>query len=221
MSESFWKGRDTVVFDGEGVVIDTEPIWDKSQAEFLRRRGIRYDRDRLKPLLAGRSMREGVRLLQAEFGFPGDLSSLAAERVEIVRHVFLRDANFIPGFREFFERIRRKCKTCIATMMPEELLEPVVEKMQLRALFGEHIYSPDRHHVKSKPAPDLFLLAARNLGSTSKRCIVIEDSPNGIEAAVRAQMFSIGLTTTFEPERLAAADLVVGSFEDIPLPNES
>jgi HAD superfamily hydrolase (TIGR01509 family) len=219
MSDPLWQGREAIVFDGEGVVIDSEPIWDKSQAEFLRRRGIPYDRQRLKPLLAGRSMREGALLLQREFGFPGEVSALAAERVEIVRDVFQRDAEFIPGFLPFFATVRHRFKTCIATVMPYELLTLVIEKLRLRTLFGEHIYSPDVHRLPSKPAPDLFLFAAERLQALPERCIVIEDSPNGIVAAKRARMFAVGLATTFDAEVLKAADLVVTSFAEIPQPD--
>lgn len=213
-----WKEHDTIIFDGEGVVIDSEAIWDAGQAEFLRRRGLPYDRDRLKPLLAGRSLREGAAIMQAELGFPGDLSSLAAERVAIAGDAFRRHTSFVPGFREFFAKIHPRFKTCIATMMPKELLDPVVEKLHLTALFGGHIYSPDANDLPGKPAPDLFLFAAGRLGSVAARCVVIEDSPNGIEAAKRANMFAIGIATTFTRDRLAAADLVVDAFAAIPLP---
>ena len=219
MAAWLWKEHDTIIFDGEGVVIASEPIWDAGQVEFLRRRGIAYDREKLKPLLTGRSLREGAQIMQQEFGFPGDPSALAAERVAIVREAFRRDAHFVPGFREFFETIGPRFRTCVATMMTKELLDPVVEKLQLAALFGERIYSPDAHDLPGKPAPDLFLFAARRLGSTPGRSVVIEDSPIGIEAAKRAHMFAIGIATTFARAKLAAADLVVDSFADIPLPD--
>ena len=222
MMALLWKEHDTIIFDGEGVVIASEPIWDAGQVEFLRRRGIAYDREKLKPLLTGRSLREGVQIMQAEFGFPGDPSALAAERLAIVRDAFRRDVgpgDFVPGFREFFEKIAPRFKTAVATMMTKELLDPVVEKLQLAALFGEHIYSPDAHDLPGKPEPDLFLFAARRLGSTPGRSVVIEDSPIGIEAAKRANMFAIGIATTFTRAKLAAADLVVDSFAGIPLPD--
>ena len=57
---------DTIIFDGEGIVVDTETIWDKGQEEFLRRRGFVYDRERIKPLLTGRSLAEGVEVKKQE-----------------------------------------------------------------------------------------------------------------------------------------------------------
>jgi len=71
--------------------------------------------------------------------------------------------------------------------------------------------------MRGKPAPDLFLYAAEQLHSSPQRCIVIEDSPNGIEAANRAGIFCIGIATTFAPSRLTKANRVVSSFEEIDL----
>ena len=209
--------RDTIVFDGEGVVIDSEKLWDRGQEEFLRRRGATYDRAKIKHLLAGRSMAEGVRVLQAEYGFDGDVEALARERIEIVEDLFRREADFVPGFEKFYARVRYKFKTCLATMMPKRLLDVVIARLELRDLFGEHIYSPDSNALAGKPAPDLFLYAARQLESPPANCIVIEDSPVGIEGARRAAMYCIGIATTFSPEKLAQADRVVRSFDEIEL----
>jgi beta-phosphoglucomutase-like phosphatase (HAD superfamily) len=210
--------RDTIVFDGEGVVIDSEKLWDRGQQEFLRRRGATYDRAKIKHLLAGRSMVEGVRVLQAEYGFGGDPETLARERIEIVEDLFCREADFVPGFEKFYARIRHNFKTCVATMMPKGLLDIVIARLKLRNLFGDHIYCPDSDALPGKPAPDLFLYAARQLQSVPANCIVIEDSPIGIEAARRAAMYCIGITTTFAPDKLTQADIVVRSFDEIELP---
>jgi beta-phosphoglucomutase len=207
--------RDAIVFDGEGVVIDTESLWDRGQQEFLGRRGAVYDRARIKHLLAGRSMSDGVRILQAEYGFGGDPERLAGERIAIVEDLFRREANFVTGFPEFYRRVEPSFKTCIATMMPKQLLDVVVAKLKLDELFGDRIYCPEWNALPGKPAPDLFLYAAQQLRSSPEECIVIEDSPIGIEAARRAQMYCVGIATTFAPEKLTAADLVVNSFVEI------
>lgn len=209
--------RDTIVFDGEGVVIDTEELWDRGQEEFLRRRGAVYDRAKVKHLLAGRSMEEGVRILQAEYGFGGDLKELAQERIAIVEDLFRREAKFVPGFESFYQRVQPSFKTCIATMMPKTLLDIVVARLRLDDLFGEHIYCPEPDCLPGKPAPDLFLYAANRLHSEPATCVVIEDSPAGIEAAGRARMYCVGIATTFSPDRLTSADLVVRSFDEIDL----
>lgn len=208
---------DTVIFDGEGVVLDTEGIWDRGQEEFLRRRGVAYDRERIKPLLTGRSLAEGVRVLREEYGFDGNDEKLAVERLEIVRPLFERDIKFVDGFLEFFENTRSRYKTCIATALDVDLLRLADRRLQLSALFDSRIFSLEDVNYRSKPNPDLFLHAARALGSTPRSCVVIEDSPYGVEAARRAGMKCIGLASTYDRSKLTGADLVVDAFSEIDL----
>ncbi len=208
---------DTIIFDGEGVVVDTETIWDQGQAEFLRRYGQVYDRDRIKPLLTGRSVAEGVRIMQHEYGFSGDVESQARERVAIVRQLFRDETGFIAGFREFFEGVRNRYQTCIATAMDPELVQLVDQRLGLSALFGGRIFTLADVGQRAKPNPDLFLYAAARLATAPEHCVVIEDAPHGLEAAKRAGMRSIALTTTYNRSLLAAADLVVDSYAAIDL----
>ena len=206
---------DTVIFDAEGVVIDTEPIWDKGQVEFLGRRGLAYDRASLKPLLTGTSVADGVRIMQRLYGFGGDPDVLATERMDIIRELLRRETAFIPGFTPFFERIRPAYKTCIATAMDDALFALVDAKLDLRRRFAGHIFTIKDVGFKAKPHPDIFLHAAARLDAAPARCLVIEDSPLGIEAAHRGGMRAIGITTTYPRDVLAQADMVVGAFDEI------
>jgi beta-phosphoglucomutase len=208
---------DTIIFDNEGVVVDTEAIWDRGQTEFLRRRGFAYDREKTKPLLTGASLEEGACALMHQYGFGGNPAELARERMEIVFELFEKEIKFIDGFRDFFEQIRGRFKTCIATAMSPELLEIADKKLGLSALFQGRIFSAADVGFRTKPRPDLFLYAADRLESKSENCVVIEDAPFGIEAARRAGMSSIGLTTTYPHRQLRKADLIVGSFQEIDI----
>ena len=206
---------DTIIFDAEGVVIDTEPIWDKAEAEFLRRRGLVYDRTQIKHLLSGRSISEGAEILRTTFGLTGDLPSLVAERIDLVRAQLERQVAFIPGFPEFFHKIQPAFKTAIATAMAEELLATVDRRLGLRRLFAGKVFSLANVGYRSKPNPDLFLYASAQLGSNPATCLVIEDAPHGVEAARRAGMKCVALATTYEAALLSRADLVVHSFSQI------
>jgi len=210
-----WNVIDTIIFDAEGVVVDTECIWDKGQEEFLKRRGFVYDRAQVKPLLTGRSLVEGVRAMQQFYGFGGDPAELARERFEIVKDHMAEGVKFIDGFQTFFERVRATYKTCIASAMSEELMAIVDRVLGLSALFGgDKIFTLVHVNYVSKPDPALFVHAARQLQSAPEQCLVIEDAPFGVEAAHRAHMKCIGLATTYEPDQLAAADLVARSYDD-------
>jgi HAD superfamily hydrolase (TIGR01509 family) len=206
---------DTIIFDNEGVIADTESVWDGEQEEFLGRRGITYDRNRTKHLLTGLSLIEGVRILKSEYNIKGDDELLAQERLSIAKGLLTADVDYINGFKKFFNTVRNSYKTCIATSMHRELLSIIDKKLSLAALFEDRIYSIEEVACKSKPCPDIFLYAAQKLKSRPENCLVIEDSPNGIEAALRAGMKCIGLATTYTYERLGKATFTVKSFDEI------
>jgi len=206
---------DTIIFDCEGVVADTETIWDKGQVEFLSRRGFSYDRSRIKPLLTGRSVVEGAAIMQAVYGFEGDPEHLAVERIEIVEKLFRSEAAFVRGFRTFFRKIRNRYKTCIATAMDDRLLALVDERLGLSRMFGGRIFTLTHVDNRSKPNPDIFLYAADRLGSAPCQCMVIEDSPHGVEAARRAGMKCAAIASTYPESLLQGADIVVKRFSQI------
>jgi beta-phosphoglucomutase len=206
---------DTIIFDNEGVVVDTEPVWDRELEIFLGRRGIRYKKDSIKHLLSGRSIKDGVKILKQEYNLSGDEMVLSDERFAIVKNLLNSDVRFIKGFMDFYELVKHKYKTCIATSMDEELLNILDKKLFLNELFGGNIYTLKHVGYKSKPYPDIFLYAAKQLNSGPINCLVIEDSPNGIEAALKAGMKCIGLATTYTDEKLKHANRIVKSFNDI------
>ncbi|HEY0510552.1 MAG TPA: HAD family phosphatase [Thermoanaerobaculia bacterium] len=213
------NGIEAVLFDCDGVVLDSETVWDRCEAEFLSRRGIAFDVARTKPLITGLSQRAGVLLLQEQYGVEGDPDALVRERLEIIRGLFAREVRFTPGFPEFYEgKVRGRYATCIATSMPEELFAVADRKLGIARFFDGRVYFPSDVGGRAKPEPDIFLYAAARLGTRPERCLVIEDSPRGLEAARRAGMTSIGLATTHGPEMLGEADRVVTGFADIELP---
>jgi beta-phosphoglucomutase len=207
---------EAIVFDAEGVIIDTETIWDEGQRVFLGRRGIEYDRALVKPMLTGRSLKDGAATLAELYGIPGDPEELARERADIVRDL-MPGVEFIPGFREFFDSVRERYRTCVATAMADDLFELVDRNLGLRDLFGGHVYMLSDVGHRSKPDPALFLFAAAKIETPPQACLVIEDSPHGVEAAHRAGMWVVGLATTYEPEALAGANEVVRTFAEIDL----
>ncbi|MDO9693942.1 MAG: HAD family phosphatase [Candidatus Latescibacteria bacterium] len=206
---------DTIIFDADGVILDSEKLWDRGQEEFLKRRGFKYERDKLKHLMTSTSPAEGVLVMQKHYGFTGDPGLLARERIEIVRNLFQNELTLMTGFLEYFNSIKNTHKTCIATSLDNELLTIADCRLDLAGLFGPNIYTIAQVGHKGKPDPAIFLYAAQQLGSRPGQCLVIEDSPYGITAAKRAGMRCIGLATTYCGEMLAEADAVVQSFDQI------
>jgi beta-phosphoglucomutase len=207
---------EAIIFDAEGVVVDTEKLWDLSQDILLGNRGLVYDRDYLKPRMAGQTLLDGATLMVEYYALSETPVSVASERHTIIHELFEKEINFIRGFQEFMEWVQKtSLKYAIATAMNKTLMKKVESKLGLERYFGEHIYHIEDVGNKSKPAPDVFLLAAEKLAVEPKNCLVIEDAPHGIEAAKRAGMRSAGIVTTFRREFLHEADIIADDFDNI------
>lgn len=209
-----------IIFDLEGVVVDSEPLWSEANVVLLWRHGLTgYDDARTKHLLMGRSVVEAVRILQAQYNIPGDPYELAAERKQIFLELVAKELKFIPGFQTFFEPLREHYHVAAATSAERRFLQAFSNHLDLQKLFGKHIYSIEDINFVSKPNPDIFQHAAKGINVNPEACVVVEDAPNGVQAAKAAGMRCIALTTSTTQERLAAAgaDAVVDDYSEIDL----
>ncbi|MBD3362275.1 HAD-IA family hydrolase [Candidatus Dojkabacteria bacterium] len=211
----------TIIFDMDGVVVDTEPIWKKATMKFLQRRGITQDIDKDKHKWISKSPVEIMEIMKDLYEFEGDPMELHDERNAIVDEIYQDELQYIKGFEPFIKKVKdSNLKTCIATSSFKKHIDLIDEKLNITAKFGQHIYSIADVGNIGKPNPDLFLFAAEKLNSSPSDCIVIEDSPNGVQAAKNAEMFCIALSqqdTEEHKRRLLNADIIVESFEDIDL----
>jgi beta-phosphoglucomutase len=178
-----------------------------------------YDDERTKHLVMGRSVVEAMRIIQAQYNIPGDVYELVAERKQIFVEMVNKDLKFIPGFTGFHDRIKNKYHLAAATSAERSFLKAFEAKLELANLFGKHIYSIEDINFVSKPNPDIFLHAAKGINVNPEACVVVEDAPNGVQAAKAAGMRCIALTTSTTREHLAAAgaDAVVGDYSEIDL----
>ena len=212
------RNIEAIIFDAEGVVVDTEILWDRSQDILLGRRGLNYDREYLKPRMAGQTLLEGAQLMVDYYNLDEQPSTIAQERKELIHELFERDIHFIAGFPGFIHNLNgTPLRKGIATAMSKTLMQKVEKKLFLKQFFGKHIYYISDVGNRSKPEPDVFLFAADKLGVKPVNCIVIEDAPHGIEAANRACMTSVGLVTTFTSDHLKNADFIASDFAQLLL----
>lgn len=209
-----------LIFDLEGVIVDSEIIWVPADIAFLKQNGVKITNDeyqkRIKPLLMGLSLPDGVTLLQNKYKFKGDLKDLLSQRRKIVLH-FYKDISFIPGFEDFYNSLNENYSTAVATSSERIFIKLVDEKLKLSKLFNGNIFSIEDIGFISKPDPAIYLHTAKAISINPKKCVVIEDSPNGILAAKRAGMKCIAITTTTPKEKLNDADLTVDSYTEINL----
>lgn len=204
----------TLIFDMEGVVIDSERVWDKVQKILLDRRNLIYKRDKIKKILTGKSLSEGISIIKKYYGLQESNDSLLVER-NILFKENIQNICFMKGFLNFHGKIKKKYKKCIATSMDKELLDIVDKRLGLTDLFDGNIFSIAEVGYVSKPSPDLFIYAANIMHSKPVNCLVFEDSPYGIQAAKRAGMKCIALTSTYKREMLSQADMIVDSLSQI------
>ena len=202
-----------IIFDLEGVVVDSEKHWDTCAIIFLGRHGFKYEREPQKPLLMGKTLEEGVMIWKKTIGLRGNTKKLAQERRDIIRDLYY-DTNFTPGFMSFFKKVNGKFKVGVGTSIERPFLKIVDEKLGVSKLFNNQVYSIEDIGFISKPNPDIFLHVASKLKVKPQECVVFEDSPNGVEGAKRAGMMCVAITTTTDPKKLSRADLIIDSFSD-------
>ncbi len=179
---------DLVIFDCDGVLVDSEVISCRAHAQTLTRHGYPITADEVLERFLGRSMRQATLEVEAELGrrLPDDFSSQTY--AEIFR-LFATSLEATPHIAEALEEIA--LPVCVASSGPPEKISASLNRVGLYDRFAPHIFSAVqvRH---GKPAPDLFLFAAEQMQTAPARCLVIEDSIAGVEGAIAAGMPVLG-----------------------------
>jgi HAD superfamily hydrolase (TIGR01509 family) len=179
---------DLVIFDCDGVLVDSEVISCRAHAETLTRHGYPITAEQVLARFLGRSMRQATIEVEAELGrrLPDDFASQTY--AEIFR-LFATSLQATPHIAEALARIAQP--VCVASSGPPEKISASLNRTGLYDRFAPHIFSAVqvRH---GKPAPDLFLFAAEQMNVSPGRCLVIEDSIAGIAGAVAAGMPVLG-----------------------------
>lgn len=180
---------DLVIFDCDGVLVDSEPIINRAHAHVLAACGYPIAEADLVERFCGMSDLEMLDIIERERG--GALPGSYAERVgAIIEQGFRQTLAAIPGIGDALDSLLRP--VCVAS---SSALEQIRRKLELTGLlprFGETALFSAAMVRHGKPEPDLFLYAAARMGAAPARCLVVEDSPAGIEAARAAGMTSIG-----------------------------
>ena len=206
MADGRGPGWDLVIFDCDGVLIDSELLTIGVEVALLAEAGIALPADEIIERYVGISMKGMIADLEARFGQPlGD--GFAARHALQVNKVFEHELRAMPGIVEVLAGLSGKI--CVASSSSPERLRHTLGIAGLYERFHPHIFSATMV-ARGKPAPDLFLLAAERMSALPSRCVVIEDSAPGVEAAVAAGMTAIGFTGgshcgAGHAERLSAA----------------
>jgi HAD superfamily hydrolase (TIGR01509 family) len=179
-----------VIFDCDGVLVDSEPIINRAHAEVVTACGYPITEKILVERFCGMSDPDMLDIIEREWGRALPVSY--AERVGLmVEAGFRQSLAPIEGVAEVLDSLR--LPICVASSSSLEQIRKKLEITGLLGRFGEQLFSATMV-ARGKPAPDLFLDAAQNLMTAPDRCLVIEDSPAGIDAALAAGMTAIGFS---------------------------
>jgi HAD superfamily hydrolase (TIGR01509 family) len=206
-----------VIFDCDGVLVDSEPISNAVLARALNREGLETTAEQSRRDHQGLLLADIVARAEAKLGrcLPEDWT----ERFERDRaEVFRRELQPIPGAAQAVERATAAgLAVCVASQGKLEKTRLSLELTGLRSLFPEGALFSAYEVPRGKPYPDLFLHAAAKMGMSASCSVVVEDTPSGVEAAVAAEMRVLGYGADSDEAALRAAGAeVFGSLNELP-----
>lgn len=173
-----------IIFDCDGVLVDSEPLAVRVLLEGIAERGVTIEEAVAYERFLGRSLANVIDMVRDDFGLALDTAALEAMRVRLYE-LFRQELRAMAGIASALDRLAMP--VCVASSSQMERIRLSLELTDLARYFGDHVFSTTMV-ARGKPAPDLFLLAASRMHTAPERCIVIEDSAAGIEAAKLAGM---------------------------------
>ena len=204
---------DAVVFDLDGVLLQSEEVWDAVRERYVRERGGRYD-DAVQRAMMGMSAPEWSAYLAEHAGVPGSPEEINADVVARMLEAYARELPLVPGAVDVVRRIAAEFPLALASSSNRAIFEEVLRIAGIADCFVVTVSSEEVPH--GKPAPDVYLEAARRLGVEPERCAAVEDSHSGIRSAHAAGMRVIAIpNASYPPDAaaLALADAVVDSLD--------
>ncbi|WP_454857183.1 HAD family hydrolase [Rhizobium binxianense] len=211
---------DLLIFDCDGVLIDSEPVASRTLAKALQRAGIGLSATDVHRRFTGFSEKEIRRMCADEFGL-ADADPVFSEWHSEIYEEFARSLRPMPGIEHLVWSLPQR--KCVASNSTLERLRRSLGLFDLWQAFDPHVYSAEMV-LHPKPAPDLFLHCAATFAVEPARCLVVDDSPHGIVAAVAAGMTAIGFVDPADPRdgrhavlSSAGASLVVSGAEELGL----
>jgi len=196
------------VFDLDGVILDSEPRWNGAREALVRETGGRWD-DGATRTMMGMSSPEWSAYLHDTLGVPMDPASIARDVVRRMEQGYRRELPLLPGARDAVGALAARWPLGLASSSNREIIDLVLDVAGLRDAFRVTVSSEEV--ARGKPAPDVYLEAARRLGVEAERCVAIEDSSNGLRAAAAARMTVIAVPNRHYPPAPDALMLAAAS----------
>ena len=206
---------EAVVFDLDGVIVDSEHVWDEVREELARERGGRWH-DRAQTDMMGMSSPEWSRYMHDVIGLAESPAEIDAEVVRRMLDSYTEHLPLVDGAVEAVSRLAGSFRLALASSSNRPVIDAVLEVSGLAPLFEATVSSEEVE--RGKPAPDVFLEAAARLAVGPEHCAAVEDSGNGIRAAHAAGMRVLAIPNRRYPppdDALALADVVLDSIDEL------
>jgi HAD superfamily hydrolase (TIGR01509 family) len=206
---------EAVIFDLDGVLVDSEHVWDEVREALARERGGRWH-ERAQADMMGMSSTEWARYMHDVIGLEDAPAEINAEVLRRMRLRYEEDLPLFPGAVDAVRRIAVAFRLGLASSSNRPLIDAVLAATGLEELFEVTVSSEEV--ARGKPAPDVYLEAARRLVMEASACAAIEDSANGMRSAHAAGMRVLAIPNPRYPppqDALALADVVLKSLDEL------
>jgi HAD superfamily hydrolase (TIGR01509 family) len=204
-----------VVFDLDGVLVDSEQVWDDARRELVTERGGTWNDDATRAMM-GMSSLEWSRYMHDDLHLDLEPAETSAAVVQKLESLYRRELPLLPGARETVRAVGERWPLGLASSSNREIIDLVLELAGLTDEFSATVSSEEV--ARGKPAPDVYVEAARRLGVDPVECAAVEDSTNGLRSAAAAGMTVIALPNpAFPPadDALALAARAIGSLDEL------
>lgn len=206
-----------VIFDMDGVLIDSEPLFDRHMSLYLPTLGITTTPNYLEQFRGANIMYQWTKI-KKDFHLRQPLKKLMQDgRNSYYQFLLTTKLKPIPGIKPLIKRLQKhNYKIALASSASLRRINLFLEKLSLKNTFSVVICGDDVK--RSKPAPDIYLKVAKNLYIKPQECLVIEDATNGIQAAKAAKMQVVGYTgSNHDSQNLSKADIIIQSMNEITI----
>ena len=206
----------TVIFDMDGVIVDTEPVHKYAYFKHFEELGIEVT-EALYATFTGNSTKNVFQKIKDQFGVATDVNELVLRKRAIFNDAFdtKPDLELIPGVENLIKDLHKNgFELILASSASKSTISRVFNRFQLDPYFSHKVSGED--FPKSKPDPAIFLHAASLSNNTKEECIIIEDSTSGVKAACAADIYCVGYNSiNSKHQNLEGASLLVNDFDKI------
>jgi HAD superfamily hydrolase (TIGR01509 family) len=205
---------EAVIFDLDGVLVDSETIWDNARQELVARVGGSWRPEATREMM-GMSSSEWSAYLRDRLGVPLSAEEISSEVAASVEQRYAQELPLLPGAREAVLRLAQRWPLGLASSSNRPIIEQFLDVSGLRSCFAATVSSEEVE--RGKPAPDVYFAAAEGLGVGPRRCAAVEDSTNGIRSAAAAAMTIVAVPNQHFPPAPDALALATAILEDLTM----